>query len=204
MVFRSLLEKHSLKKGLKLDPATSFTSSNLIFTKNSEPMVGGVYEFALSELAWYAAGGVIKHQLALAGIARATMWQVGEGESKVGIAEFGERLERCAGTLTENDPASLVSVHYASLDPRQRALQVRGLPSNGCPYTLLSAILLAMIDGILNKVVPVTVGNAESLDVSKGFNKNSLADCLRKDCEFLAFCEVFPDTLVQALVENLS
>jgi glutamine synthetase len=83
-------------------------------------------------------------------------------------------------------------------------LQVRGLPSNGCPYTLLSAILLAMIDGILNKVVPVTVGNAESLDVSKGFNKNSLADCLQKDCEFLAFCEVFPDTLVQALVENLS
>jgi len=204
MVFRSLLEKHSLKKGLKLDPATSFTSSNLIFTKNSEPMVGGVYEFALSELAWYAAGGVIKHQLALAGIARATMWQVGEGDSKVGIAEFGERLERCAGTLTENDPASLVSVHYASLDPRQRALQVRGLPSNGCPYTLLSAILLAMIDGILNKVAPVTVGSAESIDGSKGVHKNSLADSLRKDCEFLAFCEVFPDTLVQILVDNLS
>lgn len=204
MVFRSLLEKHSLNKGLTLDPATSYSSTNLIFTKNSEPIVGGVYEFALSELAWYAAGGVIKHQLALAGIARATMRHTREKESKVDTFELGERLERCDGTLTQNDPSSLVSVHYASLDPRQRALRVRGVPSNGCPYTLLSAILLAMIDGILNKVAPVTVRSAESVDIFKGSNAKALAECLQKDCEFLSFCEVFPDTLVQALVDNLS
>lgn len=204
MVFRSLLERHSLRKQLEISPATIYTCCNFVFTKNSEPIVGGVHEFALSELAWFAAGGVIKHQLALAAIARATMHHVGVGNTSEVPAVFGERLEECDGTLSENDPASLVSVHYASLDPRQRALRVRGLPSSGCPYTLLSAILLAMIDGILNKHAPMTSSTVKSRGIPEGGGALALAECLDKDCEFLAFCDVFPDSLVQALVDNLS
>lgn len=204
MVFRSLLEKHSLRKQLVLSAATIYTSCNLIFTKNSEPIVGGAHEFALSELAWFAAGGVIKHQLALAAIARATMQHAAVGNTSEVLPMFGERLEGCTGTLTENDPKSLVSVHYASLDPRQRALRVHGLPTSGCPYTLLSAILLAMIDGILNKHAPVTASTREGCGVANGSESLALAECLENDCAFLAFCEVFPDTLVQALVDNLS
>lgn len=204
MVFRSLLEKHSLRKQLELSPAAIYTSCNLIFTKNSEALIGGVHEFALSELAWFAAGGVIKHQLALAAIARATMQDVTGGKTNEALAVFGERLEGCTGALSENDPASLVTVNYASLDPRQRALRVRGLPSNGCPYTLLSAMLLAMIDGILNKHTPVTVSTEEGCGIPQVSESIALAECLEKDCEFLAFCEVFPDSLVQAFVETLS
>jgi len=206
MVFRSLLEKHSLSKNLTLHPSTIYTNSHWVLTKNSDPIIGGVHEFALSELAWHAAGGVIKHRMALAAIARASTHRMQEENSGVAPLELGEGLERCIGALTEADARSAVSVHYASLAPRQRALRVAGLPSNGCPYILLSAILLAMIDGILNKVVPAnlsTDNEGKERTTANPSNGFVTAKSLEEDSDFLAFSEVFPDPLVQALISNL-
>ena len=214
LVLRSILESHALSRNLELSPLVLSGESKWILSKNSEPMIGGMQEFALSELAWFAAGGVIRHQAALAAVAVAASAKPTPMPPPGTTVARGSSYLSSRGILAEHDLETLVSVHYGSFDPRHRALCVRGLQSNACPYLVLSATLMAMIDGILNKIPPLTPStlsypsnpadpsNPDSHDLR--LHESELYKSLEQDYQFLTFADVFSEQLIQGLIKTLS
>jgi glutamine synthetase len=207
LVLRSILESHALSKNLEFDPMIFTHESYWILSKNAEPMIGGMQEFALSELALFAAGGVIKHQAALAAVASAASAKRFPAPEIGTVVGRGSSFLHCRGILAEHDLEALVSVHYGSFDPRHRALSVRGLQSNACPYLVLSATLMAMIDGILNKIQPCTPSTQSVQNNPNSgylrFHESDLYKSLEQDYQFLTFADVFSEQLIQGLVNSL-
>jgi glutamine synthetase len=207
LVLRSILESHALSRNLELDPVVLSHESNWILSKNSEPMIGGMQEFALSELAWFAAGGVIKHQAALAAVAASASTRITPAPSPDTTLGLGPAIVDCRGILADHALEALVSVQYGSFDPRHRALSVRGLQSNSCPYLVLSATLMAMIDGILNKIHPLTPSTLPDPSNLQShylrLHESELHKHLEQDNQFLTFADVFSEQLIQRFINGL-
>jgi hypothetical protein len=61
----------------------------------------------------------------------------------------------------------------------------------------LSAVAMAMLDGIIQKTAPIT-------EPSKLIPDRPLAECLAEDSGFLMHAEVFSERLIESLHEYLS
>ncbi len=192
MVLRSLIESTCLLRCVGIRQAGLLTKCALSFVKGNEPILGGARGFGLTDLGWYAAGGLLKHSKAISAIA-ATLRMPSEFQRPSLKPILSDRVED-----------SLVGVEPVSNDPRYRSLTYRELPATCCPYLTLSAISMAMLDGILHKIAPTTEqpqsqASAETSEDLKKLHARNLTE----DNRFLMHAEVFSERMITALHDHL-
>ena len=114
--------------------------------KGGEPLFAGNGYAGLSQMALYAAGGLIKHAPAILGFACPTTNSykrlVPGFEAPVNLA------------YSQRNRSAAIRIPMYSQSPKTKRLEFR-CPDPSCnPYLSFSAILMAMIDGIQNKIDP--------------------------------------------------
>ncbi len=170
--------------------------------KNGEPLFAGNGYAGLSQTALYAAGGLIKHAAAVLAFACPTTNSykrlVPGFEAPVNLA------------YSQRNRSAAIRIPMYSQSPKAKRLEFR-CPDPSCnPYLSFSAILMAMIDGIQNKIDPgepldKDIYDLEPEELAKvpkapGSLEESLA-ALKKDHEFLLRGEVFTADVVQTWID---
>lgn len=192
LLLRSLIESTAMQQDLALEQSNLFSKSSWTLTKGNEPILGGSRGFGLSELGWYAAGGILKHAQTIDAIAWSSPYIAPPKGSSI------------QPILSDRVVNSRVCVEPMSNDPRYRTLAFRSTPATSCPYLTLSAIAMAMLDGVLQKIAPVSdpvpkTPHANSTEPSKAL----LADQLAQDSGFLLHADVFSERLIDSLCNQL-
>lgn len=161
----------------------------------------------LSETAMNFIGGVLKH---IAAVCAFTNPSTNSFKRLVP----GYEAPVTIGFATANR-SSVIRVPAYAKDPDKKRFEIRN-PDGTCnPYYAFSAILMAGIDGILNKIDPVAEGygpyDFNLFDLSdedkkklKGLPKtlDEALDALEEDHDFLTKGGVFPERLIEIWLEN--
>jgi glutamine synthetase len=170
--------------------------------KGGEPLFAGNGYAGLSQTALYAAGGLIKHAAAILGFSCPTTNSykrlVPGFEAPVNLA------------YSQRNRSAAIRIPMYSQSPKAKRLEFR-CPDPSCnPYLSFSAMLMAMIDGIQNKIDPgepldKDIYDLEPEELAKvpkapGSLEESLA-ALKKDHEFLLRGEVFTADVVETWID---
>ena len=170
--------------------------------KGGEPLFAGNGYAGLSQTALYAAGGLIKHAAAILAFSCPTTNSykrlVPGFEAPVNLA------------YSQRNRSAAIRIPMYSQSPKAKRLEFR-CPDPSCnPYLSFSAILMAMIDGIQNKIDPgepldKDIYDLEPEELAKvpkapGSLEESLA-ALKKDHEFLLRGEVFTSDVVETWID---
>ena len=165
--------------------------------KGGDPLFAGSGYAGLSEVALYAAGGLLKHAKAICAFTNPTTNSykrlVPGFEAPVNLA------------YSQRNRSAAVRIPMYSPSPKAKRLEFR-CPDPSCnPYLAFSAMLMAVIDGIQNKIDPGEPLDKDIYDLSPeelkdvpqtpGSLEEALA-ALREDHEFLLRGDVFtPDVI---------
>jgi glutamine synthetase len=170
---------------------------HLSLWKKNEPLFAGSGYAGLSEMAIYAIGGLLKHSPSLCAFANPTTNSykrlVPGFEAPVNLA-YSQRNRSASCRIPMYSPS-----------PKAKRIEYR-CPDPSCnPYLAYAAMLMAMLDGIQNKIDPGDPLDKDIYDLSPEELKNvpttpgSLAEALealRKDHEYLLRGDVFtPDVI---------
>ena len=170
---------------------------HLSLWKGGNPLFAGSGYAGLTDMALYAIGGLLKHSGSILAFAAPTTNSykrlVPGFEAPVNLA------------YSQRNRSASVRIPMYSPSPKAKRLEYR-CPDPSCnPYLTFSALLMAMLDGIQNKIDPGEPLDKDIYDLSpeemKGVptTPGSLAEslaALRKDHEFLLRGNVFtPDVI---------
>jgi glutamine synthetase len=176
--------------------------------KNGKPLFYDANGYSqLSETAFFFMGGILQHVRALCGFTNPST-----NSYKRLVPGFEAPVT--IGFATSNR-SSVIRIPAYAKDPDQKRYELR-TPDGTCnPYYAYSAILMAGIDGIKNKIDPQKEGygpydfnlyNLSKEDQAKlKFLPQSLdeaLDELEKDHAFLMQGGVFPQRLIEVWIEN--
>jgi len=155
----------------------------------------------LSETALYYIGGIIKHARTLNAFTNAS---TNSYKRLVPGFEAPVMLAYSA----RNRSAAVRIPHVAN--PKARRIEVRFPDSTGNPYLSFSAMMMAGLDGIMNKIHPGDPMDKDLYDLppeeEKGIGQVCYAldhalDALDKDRDFLTAGEVFSDDLIDGYID---
>ncbi len=165
--------------------------------KGDEPLFAGNGYAGLSDLALYATGGLLKHAPAICAFTNPTTNSykrlVPGFEAPVNLA------------YSQRNRSAAVRIPMYSASPKSKRLEFR-CPDPSCnPYLAFSALLMAVVDGIQNKIDPgepldkdiydLTPEELQDVPQTPGSLDEALA-ALRADHEFLLRGDVFtPDVI---------
>ncbi|MCC5858885.1 MAG: glutamate--ammonia ligase [Ectothiorhodospiraceae bacterium] len=170
------------------------------FSKDGENQFSGDQYGGLSETALYYIGGIIKHAKALNAFTNAST-----NSYKRLVPGFEAPV--LLAYSARNRSAS-IRIPWIS-NPKARRIEVRFPDSTGNPYFAFTAMLMAGLDGIQNKIHP---GDAmdkdlydlppeEEKDIPKvAFDLEEALEALDKDREFLKAGGVFTDDSIDAYI----
>jgi glutamine synthetase len=157
---------------------------------------------SLSQTALYYIGGILKHSAALCAFTNPSTnsyKRLVPGYEAPTVVTFGR----------SNRGAAIRIPSYV-LDPQERRVEYRPPDFTCNPYFAASAVLMAGLDGIINKIDPMSQGyapedapSAVAREEAK-FLPRSLADALdalEEDNNFLTRDGVFPDALIRRWLE---
>jgi glutamine synthetase len=193
MMLRSMIEASSLQQKVTLGFEGLMARAVWSFVKGAEPMLEGARGLGLSDLGWFAVGGILKHASALKAVA------VGTSFTRI----TSERAY--TNIVSDRNKQSLVAIEPMSVDPRYRSIVYRNMPVSSCPYLVLSSIAMAMLDGITQKIEPAThLIEVPSANETPLQANTRLAELLDQDSEFLMQAEVFSEALIQVLCQRLA
>ncbi len=174
---------------------------HLSLWKDDKPLFAGDAYAGLSDLALYAIGGILKHAPALLALTNPTT------NSYRRLVPGYEAPVRLAYS-SRNRSASIRIPMYSN-SPKAKRLEFR-CPDPSCnPYLAFSAMCMAMIDGIQNRIDPGQPLDKDIYDLPKEELLNvpstpaSLEEALRaleEDHEFLTRGEVFSEDVLQAWI----
>ena len=165
--------------------------------KGGQPLFAGSGYAGLSDMAIYAIGGILKHAPALCGICNPTTNSykrlVPGFEAPVNLA------------YSQRNRSAAIRIPMYSPNPKAKRLEFR-CPDPSCnPYLSFSAVLMAAIDGIQNKIDPGEPLDKDIYDLDPEEMKNvpqapgsfeESLKALRADHEFLLRGDVFtPDVI---------
>jgi glutamine synthetase len=200
MMVRYLIDQLTSRQGGHLIHANASASTQWMLSRAGEPIFSGASHQGLSEIGWYALGGIMEHAATIAAVALATPCLSCDTEY------------RWCKSVSSVEPRALCKVILGYHDPRQRSIEFRGVPSEGNPYLQMAAILMAMIDGIQNKYSIATQSvrtrdedsnAAESSLIATGesgiLDLELLRRALQDDSDFLLLGDVFSEALLEAL-----
>ena len=171
-----------------------------LFKDGSNLFSGDLYG-GLSDTALYYIGGIIKHARALNAFANATT-----NSYKRLVAGFEAPV--LLAYSARNRSAS-IRIPYVN-SPKARRIEVRFPDSTGNPYLSFSAMLMAGLDGIINKIHPGDAMDKDLYDLPPEEEKEiphvaaSLEEALTAldaDREFLKVGGVFSDDLIDAYID---
>lgn len=168
--------------------------------KGGKNMFAGDGYGGLSETALYYIGGIIKHAKALNAFTNPSTnsyKRLVPGFEAPTILAYSAR----------NRSAS-IRIPYVS-NPKARRIEVRFPDSMSNPYLAFSAMLMAGLDGIQNKIHPGDALDKDLYDLPPeeekdlqlvAFSLEEALDCLDADRDFLKAGDVFSDDLIDAYI----
>ncbi len=170
--------------------------------KGDTPLFSGSGYAGMSEMAMYYVGGILKHSRSLAGLTNPTTNSyrrlVPGFEAPVNLA------------YSQRNRSAAVRFPMYSISPRAKRLEVR-YPDPSCnPYLAFSALLMAGLDGIQNKIDPGDPLDKDIYDlppeelVNVPVMPGSLSDALdelENDHEYLLKGDVFTEDVVKTWIE---
>jgi glutamine synthetase len=169
-------------------------------TKGDKNVFAGNEYGGLSKEALYYIGGIFKHARALNALTNATT-----NSYKRLVPGFEAPV--LLAYSARNRSASIRVPHVPS--PKARRLEVRFPDSAGNPYFSFTAMMLAGLDGILNKIEPGAPLDKDLYDLPPEEEKKVATVChsldmaleaLDKDREFLKVGGVFTDDAIDAYI----
>ncbi len=155
----------------------------------------------LSETAMHYIGGILKHAKAINAFTNATT-----NSYKRLVPGF--EAPTFLAYSARNRSASIRIPYVAN--PKARRIEVRFPDSTGNPYFAFTAMLMAGLDGIQNKIDPGDAMDKDLYDLSPEeeaelptvcFSLDEALDSLDADREFLKAGDVFSDDLIDAYIE---
>jgi glutamine synthetase len=168
--------------------------------KNGENLFSGNGYAGLSEMALYYIGGILKHAKALNAIANP-----GTNSYKRLVAGYEAPVNLAYSA--SNRSAAIRIPHTSS--PKGRRIEVRFPDPSANPYLVFSALMMAGLDGIQNKIHPGDPMDKNLYDLppeeaAKVPNTCASLDealsCLDKDRDFLTRGGVFSNDLIDAYI----
>jgi len=170
--------------------------------KGNTPLFAGDGYAGLSELALYAIGGLLKHAPSLLAFTNPTTNSykrlVPGFEAPVNLA------------YSRRNRSAAIRIPMYSPSPKAKRLEFR-CPDPSCnPYLAFSAMLMAILDGITNKIKPgdpldkdiydLPPEEAENIPQTPGSLREALK-ALEKDHEYLLKGEVFTKDVIDTWIE---
>ena len=169
--------------------------------KNGENIFAGDQYGGLSETALFFIGGIIKHAKAINAFSNSS---TNSYKRLVPGFEAPVMLAYSA----RNRSASIRIPHVSS--PKGRRVEVRFPDSTANPYLCFSAILMAGLDGILNKMHPGDAADKDLYDLPPeeeakipqvAFSFDEALKALDEDRDFLTAGGVFDDDVIDSFIE---
>ncbi len=170
--------------------------------KGGENLFSGDLYGGLSEMALFYIGGIIKHARALNAFTNAST-----NSYKRLVPGFEAPVILAYSAC--NRSAS-IRIPFVS-NPKGRRIEIRFPDSAGNPYLAFSAMLMAGLDGIQNKIHPGEAMDKDLYDLPPEEEAELLTVChsldqaleaLDTDREFLTRGGVFTDTMIDAYIEQ--
>jgi glutamine synthetase len=169
--------------------------------KNGSNLFAGSGPSGLSEVAEYAIGGILKHARALCAITNPTT------NSYKRLVPGFEAPTRLA--YSQRNRSAAIRIPVYSSRPRSRRIEYRLPDGSANPYLAFAAILMAMLDGVRNKIHPGPPLDKDIYDLPPEELKDvppppatldeALA-ALERDHEFLLQGEVFTEDVIETWV----
>ena len=169
--------------------------------KNGKNLFAGDGYGGLSDTALYYIGGIVKHAQAInafANPATNSYKRLVPGFEAPTILAYSAR----------NRSASIRIPHVPN--PQARRIEVRFPDSMSNPYFAFSAMLMAGLDGIVNKIHPGEAMDKDLYDLPPeeekalklvAFSLDQALDALNRDRDFLKAGDVFSDDLIDAYID---
>ena len=173
---------------------------HMSLSKNGENIFAGDDYAGLSETALYYIGGIIKHAKAINAFANAST-----NSYKRLIPGFEAPVMLA---YSARNRSAAIRIPYVS-SPKARRVEVRFPDPSANPYLAFSAMLMAGLDGIKNKLHPGDAADKDLYDLPPEETKDiptvaeSLEEALaalNKDREFLTIGGVFSDNMIDAYI----
>jgi glutamine synthetase len=170
--------------------------------KGGQALFAGDCYAGLSQMALWYIGGLLKHSRALSAIIAPTTNSykrlVPGYEAPVNLA------------YSRRNRSAAVRIPMYSSSPKAKRIEFRPPDPSANPYLCFSALLMAGLDGVLNKVSPGEPLDKDIYDLSPEELRNvpsmpgSLDDalnCLEEDHAFLLKGDVFTEELIEAYID---
>lgn len=176
--------------------------THLALSKDGQPLLAGSGYGGLSEAGLHAIGGILRHAPAL--LAFCAPSTNSYKRLAPGAADGPTRL-----SYSSRHRDAACRVPPGSQSPRSKRIEFRCPDPSANPYLAFSAILMAAIDGILNKIHPGAPLDRDVLDefdeeqAEAPLAPGSLADSLRAlqlDHDFLLRGDVFTTDLIESWI----
>ena len=171
------------------------------FWKNGVPLFAGNGYAGLSEMALYFIGGLLKHAPALLAITNPTTNSykrlVPGFEAPVNLA------------YSQRNRSASIRIPMYSASPKAKRIEFRCPDPSSNPYLAFAAILMAGIDGILNRIDPGDPLDKDIYDMAPEELKNvpstpeslqAALKALAEDHEFLLRGDVFTEDVINAWI----
>ncbi|HEY3251636.1 MAG TPA: type I glutamate--ammonia ligase [Ignavibacteria bacterium] len=169
---------------------------------NGKPLFAGKEYAGLSQMALYYIGGLLKHAPALLALTNPT---TNSYKRLVPGYEAPVNL-----VYSKRNRSAAVRIPMYSENPKTKRLEFRCPDGTANPYLAFSAMLMAGIDGIINKIEPgkpleVNIYHMDSKELKKipktPYSLQIALEKLEQDSEFLKRGGVFTDDLIETWID---
>ncbi len=175
--------------------------THLSLWKDDQPLLAGDGYAGLSDLGLHAIGGLLKHAAALCAFGNPT---TNSYKRLVPGFEAPTKL-----SYSRRNRAAVIRIPVHSPGPRNRRIEFRAPDAAANPYLLFSAMLMAVLDGIQNRIMPGEPLDKDIYDLqpeelsgvpgTPRTLEESLA-ALRRDQEFLLRGDVFTEDVIDTWI----
>ena len=170
--------------------------------KGGKPLFSGDLYAGLSQMALYYIGGLLKHARALSAIIAPTTNSykrlVPGYEAPVNLA------------YSRRNRSAAVRIPMYSSSPKAKRIEFRPPDPSASPYLAFAAMMMAGLDGVLNKIDPGEPLDKDIYDLSPEELRNvpsmpgsleEALDCLEESHGFLLKGDVFTEELLEAFID---
>ncbi|GIW87267.1 MAG: glutamine synthetase [Isosphaeraceae bacterium] len=175
--------------------------THLTLWKDDQPLLAGAGYADLSDLALHAIGGLLRHAAALCAFANPTT------NSYKRLVPGFEAPTKLA--YSRRNRTAVIRIPVYSPSARQRRIEFRAPDAAANPYLLFSAMLMAALDGIQNRIYPGDPLDKDIYDLPpeelSGVPETPRSleeslDALRRDHDFLLRGDVFTEDVIDTWI----
>ena len=176
--------------------------THISFWKGGEPLFAGNGYAGLSDMAMYAIGGILKHAPRAAGLHQ-------PHDQQLQAVGAGLRSPRVNLAYSQRNRSASCRIPMYSPSPKAKRIEFRCPDPSSNPYLAFSALMMAALDGIQNKIDPGEPLDKDIYDLSPeelaevpktpGSLEEALG-ALSGDHEFLLRGDVFTEDVISTWI----